>query len=305
MSLPSTTKAISAFKQGLPLYQARVEKALDRWLPAVDSHPAWLHKAMRYAVLQGGKRLRPALVYATGEALAIDPGQLDSAACAVELIHAYSLVHDDLPAMDDDDLRRGKPSCHIAFGEATAILAGDALQALAFDLLAADRLGTDPQTRLRMIEILAGAAGSRGMVGGQAIDLQASGQQLDIAQLEDMHIRKTGALIRASVGLAAHCAASLEEESLERLDHFAKCIGLAFQIQDDVLDIEGDSATTGKTAGSDARHHKATYPGLLGLMEAKRMAEQLVDDALESLIPFDDGAEVLRGIAAYVISRNH
>lgn len=260
---------------------------------------------MRYAVLGGGKRLRPVLVYATGAALGVDAAELDAPACAVELIHGYSLVHDDLPAMDDDNFRRGKPTCHRAYDEATAILVGDALQALAFQCLAQGTPIDRPAGRLQMIKVLGQAAGSRGMVGGQAIDLGATGKMLDIAQLEDMHIHKTGALIRASVMLGALSHPDPDERLTDRLDHYGKCIGLAFQIQDDVLDVEGTDEALGKRSGADARKNKPTYPALLGMDEAKRRARDLVDEALRTLTPFDEQADVLRGLAAYVIERNH
>jgi geranylgeranyl diphosphate synthase type II len=281
----------------------RVERTLEHWLPPEQLHPVALHSAMRYSTLGGGKRMRPALVYGTGQALGISFDSLDGVACAVELIHAYSLIHDDLPAMDDDDLRRGKPSCHKAFGEAMAILAGDAIQALAFEILARDRtMSDDPAVRLHTVELLAAASGSRGMAGGQAIDLAAVGTQLDIAQLEAMHIHKTGALIRASVMMAAACG-DIDGQESDRLDHFAKCVGLAFQIRDDILDVEGDTATLGKTQGADHAHDKPTYPALLGLEQAKARALALHEDALESLSDFDARADLLRGIAGYVVMR--
>lgn len=282
----------------------RVEAALDRCLPGGDTHPARLHQAMRYAVLGGGKRIRPLLTYAAGAAVGAPDARLDALACAVELIHAYSLVHDDLPAMDDDDLRRGRPTCHRAFDEATAILAGDALQTQAFHILAhAPELDVDPRVRLRMIETLAMASGSRGMAGGQAIDLESVGRELDIAQLEDMHIHKTGALIRASVLLGALCADTLDEARLERLDHYAKCIGLAFQIQDDILDVVGDTAILGKTAGADLARDKPTYPALLGLDGARQRAAELLADAHTSLAGFGPEADALRELADYIIRR--
>ncbi len=305
MSSLSTTKAIEAFERSLPEYQARVEKALDFYLPALITHPTRLHHAMRYAMLGGGKRLRPVLVYGAGSALGVVMDWLDAPACAVELIHGYSLVHDDLPAMDDDNFRRGKPTCHRAYDEATAILVGDALQALAFQCLAQGTTVERPAARLQMIHTLSQASGSRGMVGGQAIDLASTGKMLDIAQLEDMHIHKTGALIRASVTLGALSHPDPDERLVDRLDHYGKCIGLAFQIQDDVLDVEGTDESLGKRSGADARLNKPTYPALLGMDEAKRRARELVDDALQTLSPFDQRADVLRGLAAYVISRNH
>jgi geranylgeranyl pyrophosphate synthase len=282
--------------------QARVEATLDALLPSATLQPARLHEAMHYSVLGGGKRIRPLLAYAAGEALGVDPAVLDKPACAVELIHAYSLIHDDLPAMDDDDLRRGRPTCHRAFDEATAILAGDALQTLAFQALA-EAPGLDPTKRIAMVAALARASGVRGMVGGQAMDLAAEGTLQDVAMLEHIHIHKTGALIRAAVqmGILAHDAP--DPDHAERLDRYAKCVGLAFQIQDDVLDVEGDTAMIGKTAGRDQVLDKATYPALVGLAEAKEMAADLIADALESIQVFSAGAEPLRWLAGALIGR--
>jgi farnesyl diphosphate synthase len=293
-----------AIEARLEALSARVERALDVWLPPEQLQPANLHKAMRYAALGGGKRMRPALVYATGQALGSPLDSLDGVACAVELIHAYSLIHDDLPAMDDDDLRRGMPSCHKAFDEATAILAGDAMQALAFYILAHDPgIAVDPALRIEMVKTLALASGSRGMAGGQAIDLASVGTRLNIAQLEGMHIHKTGALIRASVMMAAASCGDVDALALNDLDHFAKCIGLAFQIRDDILDVEGDTAILGKTQGADHARDKPTYPALLGLEQAKARAHDLHDDALASLARFDERADLLRDIARYIIIR--
>ncbi len=258
---------------------------------------------MRYSVLDGGKRVRPLLVYAAGQAVGAPAGTLDAAACAVECIHAYSLVHDDLPSMDDDDLRRGKPTCHKAFGEAEAILAGDALQALAFHILAHADMEADAARRLRMIELLAQAAGSRGMVGGQSIDLAAVGRELDIAELEDMHIHKTGALIRASVLLGALCAQRVSNTASEALDHFGKYIGLAFQVQDDILDVTATTETLGKRAGADRALNKPTYPSLLGLNGARDRARELHQAALDSLACLGEPADPLRWLAQYVIGR--
>jgi geranylgeranyl pyrophosphate synthase len=284
--------------------QVRLEQALDNWLPVATTHPSCLHEAMRYAVLDGGKRIRPMLVYAGGRATGAVQERLDAPACAIELIHAYSLVHDDLPAMDDDDLRRGKPSCHRAFGEANAILAGDALQSLAFQILAQDdSQETDAATRLQMLRTLALASGSRGMAGGQAIDLAATGQQLNIAELEDMHIHKTGALIRASVVLGALCGRDVDSVQLGSLDHYAKCIGLAFQIRDDILDVEGETETLGKHTGMDQHREKSTYPALIGLDAARERARELHADAMDSLTGFDQNADPLRWISAYIIER--
>ena len=287
-------------------YRACAERALEGCLPPATALPVQLHQAMRYAVLTGGKRIRPVLVYATGAALGTPLAQLDAPACAVELIHAYSLVHDDLPAMDNDDLRCGQPTCHKAYDEATAILAGDALQALAFQLLAQDAaLEATPVLRLRMIEILAEASGSRGMAGGQALDLAAVGSQLTLAELEYMHIHKTGALIRAAVRLGALAAVQENDPLFTQLDHYAKCIGLAFQIHDDVLDEAGSTATLGKAQGADRRRHKPTYPALLGLSQSRQMARDLCDEAVTSLSSLDSRAEPLRNLARYIVERSN
>ncbi|OBS09915.1 (2E,6E)-farnesyl diphosphate synthase [Acidihalobacter prosperus] len=288
-------------------WRARAETALARWLPSAATLPDRLHEAMRYSTLGGGKRIRPLLVYAAGHALDVAAEQLDGAAAAVELIHVYSLIHDDLPAMDDDELRRGKPTCHRAFDEATAILAGDAMQALAFHIIAADpTLAGSADARLRMIDTLAQAAGSRGMAGGQAIDLDAVGRELSLAELENMHIHKTGALIRASVRMGALGAGdAAAPEAIERLDHYAKCIGLAFQIRDDILDVEGETETLGKTRGADLARGKPTFPSLLGLSEAKERAHGLYQDALDALAPLPASAEPLRWIAGFIVNRIH
>lgn len=288
----------------LQAWQERIEAVLAQVLPPAHTHPARLHEAMRYAALDGGKRMRPLLVYATGDMLGVEAATLDIPAAAVELIHVYSLVHDDLPAMDDDDLRRGKPSCHKAFDEATAILVGDALQALAFQLLASHpQLEVTAQQRLQMIEQLAHAAGSRGMVGGQALDLAAVGKSLTEMELEYMHIHKTGALIRSSVLLAAYAVPDLEPHHLQRLDHFAKCIGLAFQVQDDILDVVSDTQTLGKTRGADAAAGKPTYPSIIGLSAARTKLQDLHAEALEALVPFGEAANLLREIAEFTIKR--
>ncbi|MEW8037095.1 MAG: (2E,6E)-farnesyl diphosphate synthase [Candidatus Thiodiazotropha sp.] len=286
--------------------QARVEQALDRLLPPPTTRPTRLHEAMRYATLNGGKRIRPMLVYGSGQALDIAWERLDAPASAVELIHAYSLVHDDLPAMDDDDLRRNQPTCHRAYDEATAILVGDALQSLAFKSLCCDPcMQADAEIRLTMVEALARASGSRGMAGGQALDLLAVGRELNLAELENLHIHKTGALIRAAVRLGALLDPDADKGLTHRLDHYAKCIGLAFQIQDDILDIEGDTETLGKTKGKDLAQEKPTYPSLLGLAGAKEKASLLVDEAIQSLDSFSDEADPLRWIARYITDRNH
>lgn len=294
-----------SFGERIPDYQARLEAALERWLPAANHPPTRLHEAMRYSCFNGGKRLRPVLIYATGEVLDIPAQQLDGPAAAVEMVHAYSLVHDDLPAMDDDDLRRGKPTCHKAFDEATAILAGDALQALAFHVLGADNnIQCEPASRLRMLNLLAEASGSLGMAGGQAIDLDSVGERLSLAELENMHIHKTGALIRASVLMACHVK-PLETEKLQALDRYAKRVGLAFQIQDDILDEIGDTETLGKVQGADRALNKPTFPSILGLTESRERAEELVTEALDLLKPFGDKAKPLAWLAEHIINRKH
>jgi len=283
--------------------QDRVEAALETRLPPAGTPPARLHEAMRYAVLGGGKRIRPLLVYAAGAVVGAPAEALDDAACAVELIHAYSLVHDDLPAMDDDDLRRGRPTCHRAYDEATAILVGDALQTLAFEVLSA--APGAPASRLAMVETLAAASGSRGMAGGQAFDLAAVARELTLVELERLHIHKTGALIRASVRLGTLGAPAADPGVVRSLDRYAKCIGLAFQIQDDILDVEGDPALIGKTRGKDAAHHKPTYPALLGLAGAREKCALLLEDALGCLANLGEAAQPLRWLADYIVARNH
>jgi farnesyl diphosphate synthase len=280
----------------------RLDRLLDQHLPSGQQPPGQLHQAMRYAALAPGKRVRPLLTYATGLALDAPLEPLDSIALAVELIHAFSLVHDDLPAMDDDDLRRGRPTCHKAFDEATAILAGDALQTQAFLILARDESPLAPETRLRIIETLAQATGSHGMAGGQALDMAAEGQILNLLELEQIHIHKTGALIRASVIMAALASGATEAQS-RTLAHYAGCLGLAFQIQDDILDLQGDTASLGKTQGKDLSQNKATYPALLGLEGARDKAQELIKEALLSLEAFGPGAGHLRSLAAFVLKR--
>ena len=285
--------------------QNRTERCLDRLLPAVDMAPQRLHSAMRYAVLGGGKRVRALLAHAAGELCAAPADKVDFAAAAVELIHAYSLVHDDLPCMDDDDLRRGKPSCHKAYDEATALLVGDALQTLAFQTLAQPELCSDAQSQLGMLHLLAVASGSRGMAGGQAIDLASVGLNLTQQELEYMHIHKTGALIRAAALLGAHCAPELDGDKYAALDHYAKCLGLAFQVVDDILDSQADTATLGKTAGKDAAQHKPTYVTILGLARASEFARELHADALKSLEPFGDSARRLVQLADFITQRQY
>jgi farnesyl diphosphate synthase len=283
--------------------QARVETALSRSLPAPDIVPQRLHQAMRYAVLGGGKRVRPLLAFAAGELARAEASKLDRVACALESIHAYSLVHDDLPCMDDDVLRRGKPTCHVEYDEATALLVGDALQAFAFQLLSEHRLAEDPAVQLEMIRILAAACGSRGMAGGQAIDLDSVGKALTAAELEHMHIHKTGALIRASVALGARCGTALAAGEFECLDRYAKFIGLAFQVVDDVLDGEASTATLGKTAGKDAAANKPTYVSVLGVPEARSLAEDLRMQAREALSGLGARADRLAALADFIVLR--
>lgn len=284
-------------------YLERVEHALDARLPAAEERPASLHAAMRYAALGGGKRMRPLLCYASGEVLGVAPARLDDAACAVECVHVFSLIHDDLPAMDDDALRRGKPSTHVAFGEATAILAGDALQTRAFEILAGDGK-QEAAERLGMVAILAAATGSRGMTGGQAVDLESEGKRISAADLEALDRDKTGRLIRAAVLMPCCAVPDLPAASRAALDRFAECVGLAFQIRDDLLDIEGEQALTGKTHGADAARGKATYPSLMGMESAKHRADALYAEALAALEPFGDAAEPLRWMARCIVHRD-
>jgi geranylgeranyl pyrophosphate synthase len=294
----------AAFQQQFRQWQARVEQELLRRLPDPGSAPERLHSALHYSVLGPGKRVRPLLVYATGRALSVPEYQLDAAACAIELIHAYSLVHDDLPAMDDDDMRRGRPTCHIAFDEATAILVGDALQVLAFQILARDPAApADPAIRLKLIEILADASGTAGMAGGQALDLAAEGRKLTIAEVEDMHARKTGALIRASVMMASHCA-RIPDATRVRLEQFATRIGLAFQIQDDLLDVEGDPKLLGKAVGADHQHEKPTYPATVGIQAARDKLVELHEQAIAAIAPLGDEATAsLVALSDWLVSR--
>lgn len=293
-----------AFDDWMRVVQARMEGALARFLPAADALPERLHDAMRYAVLGGGKRVRPLLVFAAGELAGADGDLLEVPAAAVEMIHAYSLVHDDLPCMDDDSLRRGKPTVHVEFDYATALLAGDALQAQAFHLLAAQRAAHDAAMQLRMVELLGRAAGSRGMCGGQQIDLDAIGKPLSEPELELMHIHKTGALIRASVLLGAHAGNPLPAGDLARLDHYAKTAGLLFQVVDDILDATADTATLGKTAGKDAKDDKPTYVSILGLAPARRKAADLLEAALGAVAPFGARAARLEGLVRFIAGRS-
>ena len=283
--------------------QSRIEALLEKVLPAARLAPQRLHAAMRYAVLGGGKRVRPLLAYAAGELSSADSERVTVAGAAVELIHVYSLVHDDLPCMDDDVLRRGKPACHIEYDESTSLLVGDALQSLAFQLIGDYRLADELADQLEMVKLLAVASGSRGMAGGQAIDLESIGRKLSVPELELMHIHKTGALIRASVLLGARCGTALEDKALAQLDQFSKLIGLAFQVVDDVLDAEASTATLGKTAGKDADQNKPTYVSALGIAGSKTFAEELRLDALKALAGFDERGVRLKQIADFIVLR--
>ncbi len=298
-----------SFKALLKSYQQRVDAELEPHLTSAPADPR-LQEAMRYSCFNGGKRLRPVLVYAANQVLGGELSQADPAACALELIHAYSLIHDDLPAMDDDDLRRGQPTCHIAFDEATAILAGDALQALAFELLAVEQPDLTPRTQLRMLRTLAEASGDKGLVAGQAIDLGAVGQSLSLLELERMHRHKTGALIRAAVQLGALSSGQAADGQLQVLDRYATAIGLAFQVQDDILDVESDTETLGKRQGADSARNKPTYPNLLGLEGAREKARALHREAQQALDELTGSAVdgpilLLRQLADYIIQRDH
>ena len=284
--------------------QEQMETILTTWLPNVQHAPVDLHAAMRYAVLAGGKRIRPLLVFAAGAASHAGEPQLARVAVAVELIHTYSLVHDDLPTMDNDVLRRGKPTCHVAFNEATALLAGDALQTLAFQVLADPHAGFSASTQVELLHRLALAAGHSGMAGGQAIDLDNVGKALSLVELERMHMMKTGALIRAAVTLGGMAGDGLSPEQLDALDHYAKRVGLAFQVVDDVLDCVAPTTTLGKTAGKDAADDKPTYVSLMGLSAAQQFAQELRDDANDALSLFGPAADRLRQLADYVVSRS-
>jgi geranylgeranyl pyrophosphate synthase len=306
MSAPASAARL---QEPLPLalerWRQRVERELDAWLPPATVVPQRLHAAQRYSVLGAGKRIRPALVYATAETLGLPLERVDGPACAVELIHCYSLVHDDLPAMDDDDLRRGRPTCHRQFDEATAILAGDSLQVLAFQLLATHPgLGGDAAARVDIMGALAAASGTAGMAGGQALDLAAEGGSLTLADLEQLHALKTGALIRASVLMAARCAALLTPSQLQSLTTFGDRVGLAFQVQDDILDIEGDVAVIGKPPGSDQARGMPTYPALVGLEAARDRVRTLHAEASAALAAQGWAASPLAALSDWMLSRN-
>ena len=279
----------------------RTEEVLSGLLPTNSASTDRLQEAMRYSVLDGGKRLRPCLVYATGDCLGVDRRLLDAPAAAVELLHSYSLIHDDLPAMDNDDLRRGKPSCHKAFGEGIAILAGDTLQCLAFEQLV--NMPVDDARSREMLRVLTDAAGAKGLAGGQAIDLVMTGRDIDIELLEHMHRLKTGALIQASVLLGAKLSEHLSPDSERALNQFGAHLGLSFQIMDDILDVESCTGTLGKPQGSDQRLSKATYPALIGVTESRKRAEQLLDAALQALTALEQPTELLADIAQFVVTR--
>ncbi|MBS0308261.1 MAG: polyprenyl synthetase family protein [Proteobacteria bacterium] len=296
-----------AFSDWMQSVQTTIERGLETFLPAEQIAPAKLHAAMRYAVLDGGKRVRPLLAFAAGELFAADPAHVTRAAAAVEMIHAYSLVHDDMPCMDDDALRRGKPTVHVHYDEATALLVGDALQAQAFMVLAEGEDEGEGQAsrKLAMLRLLAEASGSLGMCGGQAIDLASVGLNLSLAELEQMHRLKTGALLRAAVLLGAWCGKALTVADTAALDAYAKAVGLAFQVVDDVLDATADSAVLGKTAGKDAADNKPTYVSILGLAESRALAEKLRQDAHAALVPYGDQAQRLRELADLIVQRQH
>ena len=285
-------------------YVARIETVLDHYLPAASVAPRRLHEAMRYSALGGGKRIRPILVYAAGEALQLPVEVLDAPAVAIELMHAFSLIHDDLPAMDNDDLRRGRPTAHRAFDEATAILAADAMQPLAFEILATHpALLAKPGAQVKLVALIADACGSKGMTGGQSMDLAAEGRRLDPAELEHIYRLKTGCLLRASVLAAACCAGDVPDPTRHALERYVDALGLAFQVRDDILDIEGTTAETGKTGGSDLAKDKATYPHLFGMSRARQRADELLQQAVDALAGFGAAYDGLRWAARYIVLR--
>ena len=303
MSLPVNEQA-NAFNAWVHNMQLRMEDVLNTQLPPATTSPARLHEAMRYCTIGGGKRVRALLAYAAGEFCGAEVSKIDVPAAAVEIIHAFSLVHDDLPCMDDDDLRRGKPTAHKQYGDAMALLVGDALQSLAFQLISQDKLLKSASQKLKMLHILALASGSRGMAGGQAIDVDSIGIPLTRAELEHMHIQKTGALIRAAALLGAYSADKPKEDRVSAVDHFAKSIGLAFQVVDDILDAEADTQTLGKTAGKDQLHNKSTYVTILGLSAAKQLASELHANAMAALSFYGREADLLRHLANFITQRN-
>lgn len=307
---------MSDFASNSANYRQRLEKHLQLWLPPIEPQQqqtaantaSKVASAMHYSLAAGGKRVRPILCYATGAALDVEPANLDAAAVALELIHTYSLIHDDLPAMDDDDLRRGKATCHRKFDEATAILAGDAMQALAFSVLLEDNsLQVAPSTRIKMLQTLATAAGIYGMVGGQAIDIanEGRGDKVSLQELQQMHALKTGALISAAVQMAAQASENVSAAQFENLSQYAQCIGLAFQVQDDVLDVTSSTAQLGKPQGSDQDANKATYTAFYGLDGAKQQAEKLCQQALDAIADFDQKADDLRQLAQFIVKRDN
>lgn len=305
--MPESTQhqlSSQTFLQRIPGYTERLARVLDETLPPASQSPVRLHEAMRYAVFSGGKRIRPLLVYAAGECLSVAPTRLDAPAASIELIHAFSLVHDDLPAMDNDDLRRGQPTLHRKFDEATAILAADALQPLAFQVIANASALTDAEVR-SVLAIISAACGSIGMTGGQSIDLASEGQNLSVAEITEMHSLKTGALIRASVMAAVSLRHDLTVEEIAALDRFSSDIGLAFQIRDDILDVQGETAVIGKLAGADQKLAKATWPALFGLEDARRRCLELSESAMQQLEKFGDSADPLRQLANVIVERIH
>jgi farnesyl diphosphate synthase len=294
----------SDFAARLAALRTRINDVLEDRLSGMDGDPAQLCEAMRYSVLGEGKRLRPLLVYASGATARVDAASLDSIGAAIELVHAYSLVHDDLPAMDDDDLRRGRPTTHVAFDEATAILVGDALQARAFEILAADPCWENrSEISCKLIEYLAKASGTSGMAGGQAMDLAASGEWVSAEALDEMYARKTGRLIRAAVRMPLLCNPATTAETFAATDAFAAMIGLAFQVKDDLLEVEGTTELIGKPQGSDQRNAKATYPALMGLAASRRKLDELYGEAIAQLAPLGERAEELRALASYIVTR--
>jgi farnesyl diphosphate synthase len=299
---PHLSNPVTEQEAEIAAWRARFEERLDQQLPDAGHDPSVLHQSMRYSALAAGKRFRPILVYASGKALGLEPSSLDDLACAIEIIHAYSLIHDDLPAMDDDDLRRGRPTCHRAFNEATAILAGDALQALAFEIMA-NAYGEQGETGMNMILSLARACGSRGMAGGQSLDLNAVGKNLALAELENMHRLKTGALITASVTLPAMLA-DADSELTSLFAAYGDCVGLAFQVHDDILDVTGDSALTGKPTLADAALNKPTFPSIIGLEQSREQASRLKESAIGHLADIPGDTSTLEWLADYVISRD-
>ena len=293
-----------ALQTVIKAYHHRVDEQLKTSLAHTSIEPL-LQDAMRYALFNGGKRVRPLLVYLVNQLLNGDVNQADTPACAIECVHSYSLVHDDLPAMDDDELRRGKPTCHIVFDEATAILAGDALQCFAFEILSSVNSKTNDSTKLKMISALAKASGDRGMVAGQAFDLRHVDKPLSLEQLKHMHAHKTGALINASIELG-YLSAECEDAAIKSaLFAYGDAIGLAFQVKDDILDIEGDTLTLGKPQGSDLEQNKPTYPALLGMEGAKAKLDNLHKAALDALLPFGEQGKMLRELADYIVHRSY